>query len=227
MLPSTSLPADNSLQVAALLTLSGGFLDAFTYVGHGQVFANAMTGNIVLMGVAVGEQDWSQASRHLPPLLAFVVGVFLANCMRLPSVREKIVSPALFCLGLEIVILSIGSQLSADFPDAWLVPGIALVAAMQNSSFTHIGNAKYNSVMTTGNLRRSIESLFEGVARQFDKLALREARIFALVCACFLFGAVLGGLCTLSMGNQALLVPVLLLLVAFGICLYDARVPRQ
>jgi hypothetical protein len=30
--------------VALLLTLSGGFLDAFTFVGHGKVFANSMSG---------------------------------------------------------------------------------------------------------------------------------------------------------------------------------------
>jgi uncharacterized membrane protein YoaK (UPF0700 family) len=35
--------------VAVLLTLSGGFPDAFTYLGHGKVFANSMTGNIVLL----------------------------------------------------------------------------------------------------------------------------------------------------------------------------------
>ncbi|MGY1489372.1 YoaK family protein [Methylobacillus pratensis] len=223
----TSLPADNSLRVAALLTLSGGFLDAFTFVGHGQVFANAMTGNIVLMGIAVAAQDWTQALRHVPPLLAFITGVFLANCLRLPRVREKIVSPALICLALEIVMLGIGSQLPMDFPDAWLVPGIALVAAMQNSSFTHIGSSPYNSVMTTGNLRRSIESLFKGITHKMDRAALHEARVFGLVCLCFLLGAVLGGICTLSMDNLALLVPVLMLSAAFGICLYDARAQRR
>src|SRR6185437_11215017 len=44
-------PPESSVAVACLLSLSGGFLDAFTYIGHGGVFANAMTGNVVLMGV--------------------------------------------------------------------------------------------------------------------------------------------------------------------------------
>lgn len=221
----TSLPAsaDNSIAVAALLTLSGGFLDAFTYVGHGHVFANAMTGNIVLMGVALAAQDWAQALRHIPPLLAFVIGVFLANCLRLPRIRKALASPALVCLGLEIVILGVGSQLPVDFPDAWLVPCIALVAAMQNSSFTHIGSTPYNSVMTTGNLRRSIEGLFRGMVSHYDGSAWREARLFGLVCLCFLVGAVAGGICTLAWHNLALLVPMLMLVLAFVICLKDAR----
>lgn len=36
--------SDSSIEVAALLTFSGGFLDVFTYLWHGGVFANAMTG---------------------------------------------------------------------------------------------------------------------------------------------------------------------------------------
>ena len=43
--------AENGVDVAALLTFSGGFLDVFTYVGHGHVFANTMTGNIVFLGM--------------------------------------------------------------------------------------------------------------------------------------------------------------------------------
>lgn len=226
MTPEPIIPpiqqADNSLSVAALLTLSGGFLDAFSYVGHGHVFANAMTGNIVLMGVAMAEQDWAQALRHLPPLLAFVTGVFFANCLRLPSVRRFLPNPALVCLGLEIIILSIGSMLPVSFPDAWLVPCIALVAAMQNSSFTHIGTTPYNSVMTTGNLRRSIEGLFKGMTHS-SSLALQEAKLFGLVCVCFLLGAIIGGFATLSLHNLALVVPVAMLCVAFAICLYDRQ----
>ena len=41
-----SIKPDNSIKVAVLLTVAGGFLDAFTYVGHGGVFANSMTGNL-------------------------------------------------------------------------------------------------------------------------------------------------------------------------------------
>ena len=34
-----------------MLALTGGFLDAYTYITRGGVFANAQTGNIVLMGI--------------------------------------------------------------------------------------------------------------------------------------------------------------------------------
>ena len=45
-----SSPAAERLFPVTLLTLSGGLQDAYTYLRRGRVFANAQTGNIVLLG---------------------------------------------------------------------------------------------------------------------------------------------------------------------------------
>ena len=42
---------EDSILVALLLTLTGGFLDAYTFMLRGGTFANAQTGNIVMTGV--------------------------------------------------------------------------------------------------------------------------------------------------------------------------------
>lgn len=48
----------DSWLLAVFLTLAGGFQDAYSYNCRGQVFANAQTGNIVLLGqnLATGHQ---------------------------------------------------------------------------------------------------------------------------------------------------------------------------
>jgi uncharacterized membrane protein YoaK (UPF0700 family) len=218
--PKTSGKAysDNSIEVAALLTLSGGFLDVFTYVGHGHVFANSMTGNVVFLGMYAAEGNWQQAMRHLPPIVAFLIGVFIAYRMHLPSVLKYLPKPALTCLGVEIIVLLLSSFLSVSFPDILLVLAISLVAAMQNSSFTRLESWTYNSVMTTGNLRRFAEAFFRGTMPVYNPAALREARLFGFVCVCFLAGAVLAALTTLRLNDRALLIPALILLIAFIIC---------
>ena len=53
-----------NLPTGLLLAGAGGFLDAYTFVGRGGVFANAQTGNIVLLAVAAGERHWSAALLH-------------------------------------------------------------------------------------------------------------------------------------------------------------------
>jgi uncharacterized membrane protein YoaK (UPF0700 family) len=210
--------SDSSIEVAALLTLSGGFLDVFTYIGHGHVFANSMTGNIVFLGMYSATGNWQQAMRHIPPIIAFLTGVFIAYRMHLSSVLKYLPKPALTCLGLEIIVLIVASFLSDSFPDVLLVLAISIVAAMQNSSFTKLELWTYNSVMTTGNLRRFAEAFFRGTMPAHDPVALREARLFGFVCLCFLAGAILAALATPKLHDYSLFIPAGTLFIAFVIC---------
>ena len=43
----------DTFHAAVFVTLSGGFQDAYTYICRAQVFANAQTGNIVLLSAAL------------------------------------------------------------------------------------------------------------------------------------------------------------------------------
>jgi uncharacterized membrane protein YoaK (UPF0700 family) len=209
MTTETAPPHEASLAVACLLTLSGGFLDAFTYVAHGKVFANAMTGNIILMGVSATAGDWRQALNHVPPLIAFLIGVFVAQAIRLPRLDPR--WPALMSLALEIVVLAVIAFLPSAFPDLWIVLSISFAAAVQNSSFTRVRSWTYNSVVTTGNLRRLAETVFAGTVPRRNPEALAQAWVFGAICLAFLIGALLGGLVTGPLHNAALAVPVLVL----------------
>ena len=59
-----------AVSTGIFLTLSGGFQDAYTYYCRGNVFANAQTGNIVLMGSHLAAREWNLAVRYLAPVLA-------------------------------------------------------------------------------------------------------------------------------------------------------------
>ena len=210
-LSSAPTPPYATLAVAALLTVSGGFLDAFTYVGHGHVFANAMTGNVVLLGVFGAAGNWSQAFRHIPPIIAFLFGVFAAHLIGRASPRRLLRYPGLACLLVEILFLCGAAWLPASFPDIGLVLGLSFVAALQNSSFPTVEDWSYNSVMTTGNLRRFADGLYLAFQTGQRDEGLKQARAFGLVCAHFLLGAIAGAVCTPRLGNIALLIPAALL----------------
>lgn len=212
-----SAPAESALSTAMLLSLSGGFLDAFTYVGHGGVFANAMTGNVVLLGVFAASGDWERAVTHISPIIAFLAGVFAAHAMRLVALWRGW-RGALLTLAIEILFLLVVAFLPRDFPDLVVVLGIAFVAALQNSGFTRVGDWTYNSVMTTGNLRRFAEGLFAGTIPRWDPASLYLARTFGLVCLAFLVGALLGGLATSRWHNLALLISCATLTTALALC---------
>lgn len=63
----------NALLVA--LTLTSGYVDAVSYLGLGAVFTSNMTGNTVLLGLALAQSRGLEAQRSGVALLGFVVGV--------------------------------------------------------------------------------------------------------------------------------------------------------
>ena len=71
-----------SMILGVVLTLAGGFQDAYSYNCRGQVFANAQTGNIVLLGQNIASGNFQNALHYLFPLLAFLAGVYLSEWVR-------------------------------------------------------------------------------------------------------------------------------------------------
>ena len=87
---------EQSLLVACLLSMSGGFLDAFTWLSLGGVFANSQTGNVVFLGMNAALGNWHEAAHHVPPILAFLAGAWVATRLKAP----------LLCLVGEIIALT-------------------------------------------------------------------------------------------------------------------------
>lgn len=56
-----------------LITVAG-FYGAFTYLLRGNVFCNAQTGNVVLMGMALGSGEWGHALYYVIPISAYLMG---------------------------------------------------------------------------------------------------------------------------------------------------------
>jgi uncharacterized membrane protein YoaK (UPF0700 family) len=205
ILPTRSASVvEERLGVATLLAACGGFLDAFTYLAHGHVFANAMTGNVVLLGVDAATARWSESFDHLRPILAFLSGVAVAQGFRLPRFRRWIPEAPIAALTLEIVALLAGGWFPKGFAGTPLVLGISFVAALQSSTFRKAAGFNYNSTMTTGNLRIFGEAAFERFFASNGMSAFEKAKTFGAICLAFLAGAILGGVCTAALDNRAL-----------------------
>ena len=77
---SQIIPASPRADVArhsarsCFLSASGGLQDAYTYIGRGKVFANAQTGNIVLMSQSLFEGDLSRFAHYFIPRAVLCAG---------------------------------------------------------------------------------------------------------------------------------------------------------
>src|SRR5580658_6554033 len=94
------------LTVACLFTAAGGYMDAFSYIAHGHVFANAQTGNFVFFAVYASGSQWAQAGRHVPPIVAFCLGVAVAKVLGVKTQKHTF-RATLHCQAFEVAILAV------------------------------------------------------------------------------------------------------------------------
>ena len=73
------MQTSESFVLSALLSFSGGLQDAYTYNVRDHVFANAQTGNVVLMSQNFMTGNWDTAVHYMLPLIAFALGVLITE----------------------------------------------------------------------------------------------------------------------------------------------------
>ncbi len=170
-----------------LLAAVGGFLDAFTFIRFA-VFANAQTGNVVLLAVNAAAGHWHAALARLAPIAAFVVGVLVVEALARPRARQLLRRPLPIVLGVEIVGLLIVSTLPTAAP-AWVITvTVSFVAAIQFSTFRMMAGQVYATVLTSGNLRSAAVHLHHWIVDR-DIEARANAARFGKVIAAFAVGA--------------------------------------
>jgi uncharacterized membrane protein YoaK (UPF0700 family) len=176
---------------AVLLACTGGILDAIVYLDHGHVFANAMTGNVIFLAIALVQGQWMQSIRHIVPITCFLLGVVGARIIRTSPIRRS----AMLVLALEIAGLFLIGLLPAGFPQLAFTGTVAFVSAFQVATFRRVGRFTYNSTFVTGNLRMVAEGVFDRLFvhdRGLREKGRAQALKLGVICASFFVGAVGG-----------------------------------
>lgn len=202
-----------SMPLAIFLTLAGGFQDAYSYNCRGGVFANAQTGNIVLLGQNLAQGHWGAAFRYFIPLCAFLLGVYITervhHCFR---ANEKIHWRQVILL-IESLLLVITGFL----PQTLNISANALMSfacAMQVNSFRKFHGLPCATTMCIGNIRSATEMLCRYHITK-DKTLRRKSIHYYFVILIFAIGATAGALITSVLGSPAIWTAACLLLAGF------------
>ena len=204
----------DSLLVGILLALTGGFLDAYSYLIRGEVFANAQTGNMVLLGIHLSKGEWIKALYYLVPILAFVLGVAIAQLVKSnykESTRihwRQIVIAVELCVLLIIAFVPQGYNMIANV-------SISFVCSMQVQSFRKVNGNPFATTMCTGNLRSATEHLCN-YRKDKDVTLLKKSLQYYLIIATFILGAIMGCIAGNQLAEQAIIlccIPLLLVLL--------------
>ena len=216
----SALVPSQRMRVAYILTVVDGFLDAYTYFERGGVFANAQTGNIVKLGIALANGARDRYLFYLAPICSFVLGLMVALGIKEILERRQIRLVRRSILLVEMVGLVIVSLIPlGEEWDKLANCIVSFVAAMQYETFTTFRGEAIVTTMSTGNLRKCVDSLFEGVVRH-DRAKLFRAGLYLSVILVFASGAFVGARACDAMDRAAVWPVIIALGVTAGIISY-------
>ena len=206
------MQTSESFRLSALLSFSGGLQDAYTYNVRDGVFANAQTGNVVLMSQNFMQGEWNKGLHYMLPLLSFAAGIFLAERIESRFKTGSKIHWRQIILFIEIaMLLAVGFMPSGLNMLANSI--VSFTCAMQVQTFKKVRGYGYASTMCIGNLRSGTESLSQ-YFRTKEKESLDKALYFFGIIFIFAIGAGIGGILSVKYGIKTILISPILLLVA-------------
>lgn len=207
------LQMSESFLLAAILAIVGGFLDAYSYLLRGHVFANAQTGNIVLLGVYLQKGNLAKAFYYFVPISAFALGVVLVEIIKKLYKEEHRLHWRQRIVLLEFALLFLVAMIPQGNANVIANVLISFVCAMQVEAFRRVHQHPFASTMCTGNLRSGTESFYQ--YWQTGEIEFRDKgfKYFGII-VCFILGAVIGACLIQPLGRYSVLLCCFLLFLS-------------
>lgn len=209
-----------SLRFGMVVTAAGGFLDSYSFMSHGGVFAGAQTGNFVQLGIHVARWDGSEMLRLLVPILGFIVGVAFAALLTQTRLQRVVHDPFRMALAVELGLLATVGFMPSSVSTILISGILCFAAGIQLVIFHQLHSWAFSTTITQGNVVNTITATMN-VLFNNDKAERERARVFASVTAAFVIGAAVGGVMTVVFGSQGVLGAILLLLIALGMLIRE------
>ena len=202
-----------SFLTAAFLSISGGLQDAYTYICRGEVFANAQTGNIVLLSQSLVERKWSTVIHYLIPLGFFAMGIVVAEGIRQKYKNVQRIHWRQLVLLMEMLLLLVVGFLPTAC-DLLANAMVSFACAMQVQTFRKVDSYAFASTMCIGNIRSGMEALC-AYRQSHNRQILYKAFHYFGIIILFAFGAGIGSILIPVFNLQTIWFSSFLLMVGF------------
>lgn len=195
------------------LMVVAGFFGAYTFLLRGNVFCNAQTGNVVLMGIAFGAGKWNEALYYLIPISAYLMGAFVSELFPNPIKHHLPIRWDTLLIAIEMsVVLALGF-VPESAPVQIAQVAINFIASMQYNTFRQAEGVPMATTFATNHIRQ----LGVGLAKEIkhlhteDKSHRKKLLLHFEMLLFFFVGSVIGTiLCNLFVGKAiwATLIPL-------------------
>lgn len=206
--------------VLIFITLAGGFQDAYSYLMRGKVFANAQTGNIVLLFKNVVDLNFKGAVAYLIPVLSFAFGIYVAVRFE-DAIEKRILHWRQYIVVFEIIIMILVSFIPENLNNLANAL-LSFSCAMQVYAFKKIYGLSFATTMCIGNLRSATENLSKYHITK-NRTYLENSKKYYTVIFIFGMGAALGYISSDFFGLKSILLAASLLTISFIILFFEDR----
>ncbi|WP_068474844.1 YoaK family protein [Parvimonas sp. KA00067] len=218
-----ALQMSESIEVAIFLALSGGLMDAYSYLLRGEVFANAQTGNMLLFGVYASKGNLEKCLKYAFPIAFFAFGIFLADLFRKKDSfklhwRQNAVI-------FEIILLFIVGFIPQNM-NALANALTSFACGIQVQSFKKLCGIDFSTTMCIGNLRGATHNLSEYFYTK-NKKFLEHSLMYFTVIFCFVVGAIIGSKFSESLGLKTILLSTISLTICTIIMFIDREKEKR
>lgn len=196
-----------------ILIVVAGFFGAYTFLLRGNVFCNAQTGNVVLMGMALGAKKWSEALYYVIPISAYLMGAFASELLPDPIKHRLPIRWDTLLIAIEmLVVLGLGF-VTESAPVQISQVAINFIASMQYNTFRQAEGVAMATTFATNHIRQIGGGLAKEVKHLHTKNKSHREKLlqhFEMLIF-FLVGSIVGTiLCNLLVGKAiwATLIPL-------------------
>lgn len=187
-----------------VLIFVAGFFGAYTFLLRGNVFCNAQTGNVVLMGLALGAGKWSEALYYLIPISAYLMGAFVSELLPNPVKHHLPIRWDTLLIAIEMLaVLGLGF-IPESTPVQISQVAINFIASMQYNTFRQAEGVPMATTFATNHIRQIGVGLAKELKhkRTKDRSHREKLRQHFEMLIFFLLGSVVGTVfCRLLVGR--------------------------
>lgn len=204
-----------SLRIAMLLSLLGGYLDSFSLISFSGHLASLQSGNLIFMGINILAGKFIIALTFLLPVICFILGAGTNYLFRHHFSNQAQYLWQEISLLVELLGFTLLAFIAPGINQHILIAALAFLAAIQADTSTDVHGKIYTSIMSTGNLK-TFGSSFAQFLITKDREHLESTLHFGAIISAFFIGAVFAALGTTYFGLRALFgLPIFLVLALY------------
>ncbi|ANF95425.1 YoaK family protein [Paenibacillus bovis] len=220
--------------IILLLCLVSGIVDVIGYLQLGHVFTANMTGNIIIMGMALGHLHTVSLVRSGAAFIGFIIGNAAAALFLGRSHPGSVWSPRLTAIiSVQLVFFLVFAWVSATplVPaiEYMLIVLLSFTMGMQTTMARKLGVAGISTTVLTNNLASVIEDLVAHVRQWFGRSADRrrwlKSDTLLRLAAVIIYGsgAVIATLMEQSHTLLGIWIPIVIMIIILAIAVTRLR----